>query len=139
MSVFTDISAALDSNLNDMPSLPPVAWENKSFTPTMGTLYIRPTNIPGDSVQATLGDSGTDQNIGIYQVDVFAEAGMGKNAALDMADQIGDQFKRGTDLVYNGRTVRIRSASRKVGQNNVDGWYQVPVEITYISYTTPRG
>lgn len=138
MSVFLDISAALDSRLNTMTSLPPVAWENKSYDPTLGTLYLRPTLIPADTIQATLGDSGTDQNSGIYQIDVFAEAGQGKNAAVVMADNIASHFKRGTDLTYNSRTVRIRSVSRQVAVNNADGWYQIPIEINYIAFTEAR-
>lgn len=138
MSIFLDISAALDTQLNTMSGLPPVAWENRGYTPVVGTLYIRPTLISGDVVQATLGDAGTDMNVGIYQVDIFAEAGKGKNEALVMADKIADQFKRGTDLTYNSRTVRVRNVSRQVGINNVDGWFQVIVEISYISFTEAR-
>lgn len=138
MSIFLDISAALDSQLNNMTDLPPVAWENKDYSPVIGTLYLRPTLIAGEVVQATLGDNGTDSNTGIYQVDVFAESGKGKNAALVMADKIADQFKRGTDLIYNGRTVRTRNVSRQVGANSADGWYHLIVEISYIAFTEAR-
>jgi len=138
MSVFLDISAALDYQLSIMAGLPPVAWENKTYDPVIGTLYVRPTLLPGETTQATLGAQGEDQNIGIYQVDVFAPAGTGKNAAIVMADTIANHFKRGSDLVYNGRTVRIRNVSRLVGTNNADGWYQIPIEILYISFTTAR-
>ena len=138
MSVFLDISAALDTNLNAMVGKPPIAWENTSYEPVVGTLYARPTLIAGDVTQSTLGDSGTDMNLGIYQIDVFSEAGKGKNEAIVMADLIADQFKRGTNLVYNSRTVRINSASRQVGINNADGWYQIIVEISYVSFTEAR-
>lgn len=138
MSVFLDISAALDGRLNTMTGKPAVSWENVSYTPVNGTLYIRPTLLAGDTNQASLGDSGTDQNIGIYQLDVFAPAGTGKGAAIVMADTIANQFKRGTVLTYSGVTVRVKNASRQAAINNADGWYQVPVVVTYISYTQPR-
>lgn len=138
MSVYLDISAALDSNLNSMSGKPPIAWENVAYEPTPGTLFARPTLIPGDTTQASLGTSGTDENIGIYQIDIFAEAGQGKNEAVVMADTIADQFKRGTYLTYNSRTVRIVNASRQAMINNADGWAQLPVVITYISFTEPR-
>lgn len=137
MSVFIDISAALDGRLNTMASLPPVAWENVEYAPVVGTLYLRPTLLMGDSTQASLGDSGEDENIGVYQVDVFAEAGTGKNAAIVMADNIANHFKRGTDMVYNGRTVRVQSASRGPASTS-DGWYQMPVNITFYSITDAR-
>lgn len=139
MSVFLDISYTLNARLNAMASLPPVAWENSNeYKPVIGTLYLRPTVIPGDVFQSSLGENGQDQNVGIYQIDVFAESGEGYNDAIVMADLIANHFKRGTTLTYNNRTVRIRNTSRQVGINSNDGWYQVPVEIPYISFTTPR-
>jgi len=138
MSVFLDISAALDDNLNNMAGKPPIAWENYNYEPSLGTLYARATHLPADTTQASLGDSGQDINSGIYQIDVFAEAGQGKNEAYVMADLIADQFKRGTDLTYNGRTVTIRNVSRQPAAKNADGWYQIPIEILYYSYTDAR-
>lgn len=138
MSVFLDISAALDGHLNDMIGLPPVAWENTKFETVNGVLYLRPTLITGDTVQATLGESGTDRNDGIYQVDIIAKAGEGKNEAIVMADNVADQFKRGTDLVYNSRVVRVRNVGRRVSTVSNDGWYIIIVEISYISFTQPR-
>lgn len=137
MSVFIDQSAAFDSHLNSMVGKPPIAWENRPYEPSLGTLYARPTLIPGDMVQASLGDSGQDQSVGVYQIDVFAEAGQGKNEAVVMADTIANHFKRGTELTYNSRVVRIRSVSRQVGVMD-NGWYKIIVEIAYISFTEAR-
>lgn len=137
MSVFRDIQAALDTKLNTISPKPPIAWENKTYNPVKGTLYIRPTNLPGDTVQAGLGDSGEDSTIGVYQVDVFAPGGKGKKAAVDQADTIADLFKRGSDLTYNGRTVRIQSVSRGSARND-SGWYMLSVIIAYYSFTQPR-
>jgi hypothetical protein len=138
MSVFQDIDSALDSHLNDLPDKPPVAWENKGYAPVLGTLYLRPKNLTGDSRQATLGTSGTDENNGVYQIDVFAESGEGKYEALEKADEIADHFKRGTLLTYNDRSVRIRSVSRREGNNTDSGWYKVSIEIVYIIFTEAR-
>ena len=138
MSIFLDTSAALDSNLNDMPGKPDVAWENFPFEPAVGTLWIRPTILPGDTVQASLGTTGQDMSQGIYQVDVFAEAGAGKNEAVAMADKIADQFKRGTILTYNDLKVRISAVSRQASVNNSDGWFQIPINVVWISYTEAR-
>lgn len=137
MSVFLDISAALDGRLNTMTSVPPVAWDNDTYEPTIGTLYLRPTNIPGDTLQSTLGDTGQDVTNGIYQVDVFAPLGEGKNEATVMADLVADRFKRGTDMVYNSRTVTVRSVSRQAA-NTSGGWYQIPVVIVYRAFTEAR-
>lgn len=137
MSIFVDISAALDKHLNDMPGVPDVAWENKKFTPKLDALYLRPTLLPADTIQAALGDNGTDENKGIYQVDIFAKAGTGKKESIDMADLIANRFKRGTYLTYNDRVIRIKNVSRRVGANT-DGWYMIPIEINYIAHTEAR-
>jgi hypothetical protein len=137
MSVFTDISAALNTHLKNMTSVPPVAYENKEYSPTLGNLYVRPTVLFGDTTQATLGTAGEDLNIGVYQIDVFAKSGNGVNTAIASADLIANRFKRGTTLTYNSRTVTVVSAQRRAGIQN-DGWYQIPVEIIYRSFTQAR-
>jgi hypothetical protein len=137
MTVIYDIQAALDTKLATLSPSTPTAWENKTYTPTKGTLWIRPTNLPGDTEQAGLGDSGEDMTIGVYQVDVFAPAGKGRKVAQQKADAIANLFKRGTDLTYNSRTVRINSVSSGAARND-DGWYHLPVIISYYSFTQPR-
>lgn len=138
MSVFFDISAALDDRLKNMVGLPPVAWANVNFEPTKGTLFLDPTLLPSDTVQASLGDNGQDLNVGLYQINVFAPSGEGKNEAMVMADKIADHFKRGTDLVYNNRAVRIKSVSQSVSTVTTEGWFMIPVQISYISFTEAR-
>ena len=136
MSVFFDVSAALDDNLNTMVGLPSVAWPNKKFVPTQGALYIRPTLLPADTVTATIG-IGSDISSGLYQLDIFSPADDGKNEALLMADTVAELFKRDKELTYNGRTITIRSAShRSIG--NTDGWYHLSVDVTYYAYTAKR-
>jgi len=137
MSVFTDISAALDARLSTMANLPPVASENEAYTPTQGTLFLRVTLLPGDTFQSSLGATGQDKTNGIYQVDIFAESGQGKAEAIAMADNVANHMKRGTILTYNSRQVTIRSAQRRTGTNS-DGWYKIPVEIVFYSYTQAR-
>jgi hypothetical protein len=137
MTVFADISAGLDRRLNTMTGKPPIAWENKKFAPTQGTLYARPTIIPADTEQWSLGQNGQDLSTGIYQVDVIAPAGKGKKAAYAMADTIADRFKRGTDIVENSRTISIINASRAAGFNDGDRFI-VPVTIQYRAFTAAR-
>jgi len=138
MSVFRDILYCLDAHLKTLVPLPPVAWENKNYKPVKDTLYLRPTILPAETVQATLGDNGTDSNSGIYQIDVFTPSGKGIKAAIEMADKIANLFKRGTYITYNGRTVRVKSVGRERSSNDDNGWYIVPVVITYISFTEAR-
>jgi len=136
VTVFFDISAALDTQLNTMAGLPPVAWHNKKYTPVQGTLFIRPTLIPATTTAATIG-AGSDFSTGLYQIDIFSPADEGKNEASTMSDTIAEQFKRDTELTYNARTVTIRSASQRVIGNS-DGWYHYSVDVLYYAYTAKR-
>lgn len=138
MSVFTDISNALDTQLSALSPLPAVAWPNRTYIPVKGTKWIRPTLLPASSEVATIGETNsTDLNTGIYQVDVFIDAGEGKNDAMVQADLIADHFKRDTELTYNGRTVIIKNVGQSPSQTD-NGWFQVPVNIEYQSYTLRR-
>ena len=137
MTIFRDISANFDKHLLEMVGLPVVAWENANYEPVIGTLFIRPTNLQGETVQTGLGDNGNDETLGIYQVDVFTDSNTGKGPALSMADTIADHFKRGTSIDYNSVNVRILSVSRSAGSNS-NGWYNVPVLIKYFSITQAR-
>ena len=136
-TAFTDIGSALDKHLDEMPSAPSTAWENKKYEPVKGTLYLRATRLPGEGEQATLGDGGEDLNEGIYQIDVFAPSDDWKKDALAMADLIANRFKRGAILTYNSVNVRIKKVWIDTGRNS-DGWYHIPVNVSYYSHTQAR-
>ena len=54
MGVYTNIQAALDTELNTISGSPSIAWPNTAFTPTHGTLYLEPTLLPSPSRLETL-------------------------------------------------------------------------------------
>ena len=137
MSAFFDISAALDARLNTMVGVPSVAWPNTEFTPVDCTLYVRPTVLMGVVERETVGATAKDWYNGIYQIDVFAPVGKGKKEGLEMADTIADQFKRGTELTYNGRTVRILGVAYSSAASG-DSFTQTPVTIEFYSLTEER-
>jgi|TARA_R110000822_G_scaffold59380_5_gene148250 hypothetical protein len=136
-TVFSDISAALDSQLNTLTGSSPVAWENTVYKPIKNTLYLRPTHLPAPTVQAGLGTTGIDEYLGLYQIDVFAPAGTGRGIAEAKADVIANHFKRGTDLLYNGVYVRLGNVSRNAGLIDEDR-FVISVTINYTAHVAPR-
>jgi len=130
---FLKIGAALDKRLSELADLPPVSWENEIHSPTIGELYLRATNLTGDSAA----ESEQDLNVGVYQIDVFTESGTGKYENETMADKLADWFKPLTELIYDGVTVVIKTVDKSPALTN-DGWYQIPVNITYYSFTDRR-
>lgn len=136
-TVFSDISAALDSQLNTLSGSSPIAWQNTVFKPAKSNLYLRPSLLPVSSAQIGLGSAGLDQHTGIYQVDVYAPSGNGRSQAEVKADSVADHFKRGTDLSYNGVTVRLGDTSRNQGLM-VDDRFVISVSINYSAHVAPR-
>lgn len=137
MSVFFNLSAALDGHLETLSGAPDIAWPNSQYEPAIGSSWVRPTLLPGDTAAATLGASGTDEQIGIYQVDVFTPLGAGKTAAFQLADSIAEHFKPVTELTYSGQMVRCVSVSIGAPEE-AEGWYMLPVRINYLSFTAKR-
>ncbi|MFW0776297.1 MAG: phage tail terminator-like protein [Rickettsiales bacterium] len=129
---FNDIQAALDTQLATISGSPDIAWEHTVSSPDGD--YIRPTFLPGETVQACRGDDGQDLTNGIYQVDVFKVRGTGRSQQPDV---IATLFKRGTYLTYNGITVRIVSSSieRSTDEEN---YTITPVSIRWQVFTPPR-
>jgi hypothetical protein len=137
MSAFFDIGAALDEHLNTMAGVPSVSWPNVEFTPVKGTIYLRPTVVMGTVERSSNGAAGHDLYSGYYQVDVLAPVGEGKKEGMEMADTVADQFKYGTELTYNGRTIRLTNITYLTptyGEN----WVQIIVQIDFYSLTNER-
>lgn len=128
---FNDMQAALDSHLDAMDSTP-IAWPNINYKPT-GT-YLRPSFLPGTTQQSSLGASGKDETIVLYQIDVVMKRNKGRST---LPDTIADHFKRGTIVTHNGLKMRVRSAS--IGPSINDGdWVFVPVTVDLQVFTGAR-
>lgn len=136
MSAFNDISIALNQRLqgyavaNDLD----VAYENITYEPTTGTIWVRPTVLPAAVNRIGMKNTDTEIHEGVYQIDVFAPSDQPKAIALALADDISDYFSKGLTLTYNSSSVRIGTKSVGAGSRE-DSWYQLPVFINYYSIT----
>lgn len=139
MTVFNDIEAALNARLDSLAGSTDVAWQNDQYKPVLGTSYLRPTVLPAETFGATIGPSsvGSDNNSGIYQIDIFTKAGVGGAASRTLADSIADHFKPGTELTYNSQLTRCISVSQ-LSPIEGKGWYHRPIEIRYLAITIKR-
>jgi len=134
MTIFNDIESAFTNQLATLTDAPDIAWPNINYKPKAGTAYLTCFMLPGAFNQASMGATGKDVQVGIFQINVFIPAGDGRS---QLPDAVADHFKRGTVLSYNGTDIRIRAAS--IGPAGVDGaWYIVPVSINYQTYTEAR-
>lgn len=116
-----------------VPALP-VAWENVSFTPPVGT-YLRAFLLRGDATSRDLaGDN--RHRVGVFQVNLVCPAGSGPGAAEGIAAELEALFPMnliltsGTFSVTQVSPLRTRSALP-------DDRYTVPVDFQYRSDTYP--
>ena len=135
MAGTTEIRQALISQLvaaSPGAALPvaSVAWENKNFTPTVGTRWYRATFLPGISVAAAIGDGAQNRHVGVFQVDVIDQKDTGDMLAQTEAERIITCYKRGTVLTYSGVSVRVERSYR-LAANQEDEWFVIPVIIEY--------
>lgn len=128
---FQDIRTALETTLAGLGLVE--IWENGKEAAVDGA--VRATMIPADTEQNSLGTTGRDLYQGIFQVDVFLDSGSSANSTIP--DRVADAFKRGSNHVSNGVTVRIRAASIGAGRKD-EGWYIVPVEVQYYAHISAR-
>lgn len=132
-----DIRTALDTHLEGMGGAPPISFLNLPFTPTVGTLYIRVEALDNTVNQAGLGAGGEDEYRGVYALNVFGPIAFGSKAPMEMGDTIATRFKRGSILTSNSVNVRVINNEVRPGRPSA-GWYQVPVNIFFNSFTPPR-
>lgn len=132
-TTFNDVQAALDTKLKTLSGTP-VAFPNVPYKPQAGTIYVRASFLPTETVQVSLGATGKDETNGIYQIDVVAPRGSGRPQLLDT---VADLFKRGTVLTYNSINVRVRSVSMAPAILD-DEWYFVPISVNFQTYTEAR-
>lgn len=128
------IRALLDGRLNTLTPVIPVAWPNVPFTPVKGTAYHRVNLLPATPEQRELGATGRNTETGVYQVDCVFPADAGAGNAWARAELVRAHFKRGTKLAGSGFVVTIRGAGPGPAIQE-DGWYVVPVTISYYAYT----
>lgn len=123
-----DIQAALNDRLSDEFPAMPIAWENVSYTPTLGTPYLRAHWFPVESKPITLGSSPFIERKGFFQIDCVYPAGQGWGDARSKVAEIVAAFPPRTSFIYNGLEVNIEEIKPHKGLPG-DGWYMIPTDI----------
>ena len=127
-----DINTALSVRLAEIQTagVPPIAYENAEYTPVEGTLYLREAFLPNIKDAVGVAHTSADDYEGLYQVSVMDGRGDRRFDAQEQARLISLHFPRGAEYTYNGVTVKI-TGTRLASAITEDGWYQVPVTISW--------
>lgn len=123
--------AALLTKLATLTGSTPIAYPNKPFTPTPGTLWLKADFVPADSSAVTLGDFGDDELTGFFQVAIMSPSGDGDVTGVKLIDTLAAGFKNGSHLVYQDRVVRISHS-----QNNAGSEVSIDASVWYPLYLT---
>ena len=137
-SIHKDIRAALESHLNNTANLPTIAYENVSFTPVVGTAFLKSQYVPTSTKPAVRGLNPQLRYQGIYSITVFAPEGAGPNEAEGYINNIIDSFAATTDITFtngDGDTFKVSIDYSERQQGMIDSpWYFTPINIGWYIY-----
>jgi len=125
-----DITHALYKHYSTFTASIRMVSENESYTPTLGTPYLKTWVMPVPTETITLGPDGVHWYIGVFQISCYYPQAFGSNDAKVMAGRLVSHFFRGTQVTYNNILVKMRQAWVNPGFQE-DAWYVVPVSINY--------
>ncbi len=135
------IRAALESRLASLTPAWPVAWENVSFAPVVGTPWMRARVLFGRTTALGFGQDAGEEWSGVLHVGIFTPAGKGPKAAEDRATLIrGDRaagteglFFRGLNLFSSGVAVTCLQPYDGPPAEEPD-WFSLPVLVPFSVY-----
>lgn len=127
---YTIISGALETKLATWVNIPTVAYENESYTPIIGTRYLRAYNVPSIAQPNTLGDPGSSLIYGTFYLDLMNPAGEGRGTGDELADELIQVFKKGTVITLTGLNIHVITSGRETSQSETD-WYMIPIRVKY--------
>ena len=131
--VYDDIRAALEVALAAIPNLPPIAWENKSFTPDTAVGYIQVRQLPTARRPAVRGLNPQQRYQGVFQLLVKMPENKGPNPAQTVVTALINAFEATTDLSYDTTFVTI-DYTEQVGGFTDSPFYTIPVNVNWYSY-----
>lgn len=124
------IKGALELALFNLDVTPfPTAWENRDFTPAVGTPYQRVFFMPTRPENPTMGSTHY-RTRGILRIALcYPSNNAGSAPAAKRADQICTLFKRGSAFTDSGLVINIdRTPYAKQGVP-VDGWFIQTIDV----------
>ena len=129
MTYEAEVRSALLTQLKNVVRGTLIAEENKQFTPSDGTPWVRETLLPGIPNRVEIMQDGRSRQVGVYQVDVFTPSGIGTGIADALSTTIGDAFVVGSSFGTSVIVV-IQRVYGQPGREDGD-WYHKPLVIEW--------
>ena len=128
------VETALEQRLQGMPNVPPIAWEDVSYTPKTGVAYLKVYHLHNTPRDKYL-EGGSAELVGIFQVTVVHPAGKGNVAAKLLAERVAAVFDPVQELEAGNHTVSLtQTPAIAAGTPDEGGWYEVPISIPWRAF-----
>lgn len=108
------------------------AWENRDFTPVVGTPYQAAFVLFAAPDNPEIGTAYTER--GFLQVNLQYPVGDGPAAADARAEAIRAAFPRGASFTASGKVVHVSNTPEIGGGRSEDDRYLVPVRVPFHSH-----
>lgn len=107
--------------------VPPVSWDNTSFTPPNNAAWCRLSVLPQEERQITLGAVANWRTTGVIVVQIFVPKGSGTDTIRGYADAVSTIFRgaRFDGIVCQDPSITI------VGPDSNGPWFQANVSVPY--------
>jgi len=127
-AMLTAVRTALGANV-------PTELENIAFTPTPGALWISVAFLPVSDTPKTLGASGENELLAIFQVTINVPLNTGETTLQNCVNNLRTYLTPGKSLTYGAATVRLREFNVSPPRQ-ADVWYRRTVSIQYYTRLT---
>ncbi len=107
-----------------------VAWENRAFTPTNGTTYLRAFMLPIATLSQDLGREHRRYG-GVFQVSVCLPIGTGPGSGEAIVSALATLFDPATPLTEGGVTIYILEPVSAAPAILEPDRYVIPCSLTY--------
>jgi len=137
-SIYTDIRAALETRLGDTASIPDIAWENVSYSPTTGSPFIKPMFSPTSRRPAVRFTNPQKHYLGIFTLLCHYPENQGPGASQRVVDTLVERFDATTDVSYTNADsetiiLSLEYAEQKNPYSNPP-WFVTPIIIGWQLY-----
>lgn len=137
---YAAIKLALRNHALTVSGIPAArAWENKGYTPVVGTPYLEEDFVPATVTLRGLVKGGAIETTGLYVLKWYGLANVGTSDIDAGTQAILDAFPPGSTLALtSGDVVRIRgdvAPSRGQVIPVTPGWACIPVTVAWRLYT----
>lgn len=133
--MYANIRAALDKLLYDYAATVPisVAWQNMPFTPGSDA-YLEAMLLPAETDIVGMESTGSNDYIGIYQINVVCPKGTGTAESRTLVDGVLTALKRTTSYTVNSQKVISQKAWASPALDRDSSWYIIPISVEYRSF-----